>query len=51
MVCSMYAMLGVQIFKGGLYSCYDLENQVYLGTAFNQVRLLPDALPVAHARH
>jgi len=33
---SMYAMLGVQIFKGGLYSCYDLENQVYLGTAFNQ---------------
>lgn len=31
---SMYAMLGVQIFKGGMYSCYDLQNQLFYGTSF-----------------
>eukprot|EP00286_Rhodomonas_abbreviata_P016608 CAMPEP_0181339070 /NCGR_PEP_ID=MMETSP1101-20121128/29019_1 /TAXON_ID=46948 /ORGANISM="Rhodomonas abbreviata, Strain Caron Lab Isolate" /LENGTH=1004 /DNA_ID=CAMNT_0023449933 /DNA_START=425 /DNA_END=3439 /DNA_ORIENTATION=- len=31
---SMYAMLGVQFFKGELYRCYDPENQLFYGTAF-----------------
>jgi hypothetical protein len=33
---AMWAMLGVSIFKGNMYSCYNPNDQSYLGVAYSQ---------------